>query len=167
MVMSKHLISITMELAVRKHILALFGSFVTGNCHSSLERKIGSQLVRTWCNRLIFYEFQSNGGGLASGKQSTLDMFMGFLPKAKNAETEPHNPNDVGFRKEEFGNEGDDRVCFLPLDLEAAKTCIYPVVKIALEAHLRRASCKAQGILHGDVGDVIAIRVWRGKLDLN
>ncbi|VFQ82237.1 unnamed protein product, partial [Cuscuta campestris] len=50
-----------------------------------------------------------NGGGLASGKQSTLDMFMGFPPKAKNAETEPHNPNGVGVRKEEFGNEGDDR----------------------------------------------------------
>ncbi|VFQ90431.1 unnamed protein product [Cuscuta campestris] len=67
-----------------------------------------------------------NGCGLASGKQSTLDMFMGFPPKAKNAETEPHNPNGVGVRKEEFGNEEHDRVCFVPLDLEAAKTWIYP-----------------------------------------
>ncbi|VFQ90838.1 unnamed protein product [Cuscuta campestris] len=67
-----------------------------------------------------------NGGGLASGKQSTLEMFMGFPPKTKNAKTEPHNPNGVGVRKEKFGNEGDNRVCFVPLDLMAAKTWIYP-----------------------------------------
>ncbi|CAH9136790.1 unnamed protein product [Cuscuta epithymum] len=68
-----------------------------------------------------------NGGAPASARQSTLDKFLEFSPKAKNAEPSPHCSNPFGILNEkDFDNEGDERVCFVPLDLEAAKTWIYP-----------------------------------------
>lgn len=64
----------------------------------------------------------------APARQSTLDKFMGFSSKVKNAEPAPHNSNGFGdINENDFDNDGSDgKGCCVPIDIEAAKTWIYP-----------------------------------------
>nr|GMD66515.1 DEAD-box ATP-dependent RNA helicase FANCM isoform X1 [Ipomoea batatas] len=64
----------------------------------------------------------------APARQSTLDKFMGFSSKVKNAEPAPHNSNGfVDINENDFDNDGSDgKGCCVPIDIEAAKTWIYP-----------------------------------------
>nr|GMD72701.1 DEAD-box ATP-dependent RNA helicase FANCM isoform X1 [Ipomoea batatas] len=65
----------------------------------------------------------------AAAVNSTLDKFMGFSSKVKNAEPAPHNSNGFGdINENDFDNDGSDgKGCCVPIDIEAAKTWIYPV----------------------------------------
>lgn len=64
----------------------------------------------------------------APARQSTLDKFMAFSSKVKDAEPTPHNSNGFGeINENDFdNNESDDKVSCVPIDIEAAKTWIYP-----------------------------------------